>query len=536
MDTIFRPVVTDPKSRDSRQIYDFSEYQKSVILKVAPAVAGDPKMALELEYAKEYYRCVNLLQGHSLEVVPLTYIRLLTQILGSVSVPFKGEPLKGLQIMGPLEMRALDFRNLVIMSANEGLFPRRSVSSSFIPPELRKGFGLPTYEYQDAVWAYYFYRVISRAENVWLLVDSRTEGLKSGEESRYIKQLEYHFGVPVKRYVVSTGEMSAVDIPEVTKTQEDIDKIWQTVLSATAIQNYLACPAKFYYATVKGLQMEEEVSESLDYGMFGTVFHDVMRAIYTAEDAMAPDFEFDHAGMNEGMLSGKIRHISQDYIKSWLEREDKIRDKVKALIIRQLKAVEVSGRNLVVADVIVRYVIKTLQRDLELLQSSGQGSFEILGREMPVFGEFHGQRLKGFIDRIDSFHSGQARIVDYKTGKVLADDEDIHDANAEDIADKIFAQDVAERPKIALQFYIYDLLLSKYDLVRGRQICNSVYSTAKLFKEAPMTVPMNDKFYGAMSERLKVLLDEMRDPEVPFRRTTDVNVCAYCDFKNICGR
>jgi hypothetical protein len=181
-------------------------------------------------------------------------------------------------------------------------------------------------------------------------------------------------------------------------------------------------------------------------------------------------------------------------------------------------------------------VIKTLQRDLELLQSSGQGSFEILGREMPVFGEFHGQRLKGFIDRIDSFHSGQARIVDYKTGKVLADDEDIHDANAEDIADKIFAQDVAERPKIALQFYIYDLLLSKYDLVRGRQICNSVYSTAKLFKEAPMTVPMNDKFYGAMSERLKVLLDEMRDPEVPFRRTTDVNVCAYCDFKNICGR
>ena len=536
MDIVFRPVILDVKSRDKEQIYAFAEYQKTVIRTIAPAVADDPKMALELEYAKEYYRCVNLLQGHSLEVLPLTYIRLLAQILGSVSVPFRGEPLKGLQIMGPLEMRALDFRNLVIMSANEGLFPRRSVSSSFIPPELRKGFGLPTYEYQDAVWAYYFYRVISRAENVWMLVDSRTEGLKSGEESRYIKQLEYHFGVPVKRFVVSTGDMCTVDVPEVAKTQEDIEKIGQTVLSATAIQNYLSCPAKFYYATVKGLQVEEEVSESLDYGMFGTVFHDVMRAIYTAEEAMSPDFEFDHGGKNESMLEGKLNHISQTYIQSWIARENKIREKVKALIISQLKSVDVSGRNLVVADVIVKYVIKTLQRDLELLQNGGLESFEILGREMPVYGEFYGQRLKGFIDRIDSFQSGQARIVDYKTGKVLADDEDIHDGNAEDIAEKIFAQDVAERPKIALQFYIYDLLLGEYDLARGRQICNSVYSTAKLFKEAPMTVPMNSKFYDAVSERLKALLDEMRNPEVPFRRTADENVCIYCDFKNICGR
>ena len=536
MDIVFRPVILDVKSRDKEQIYAFAEYQKTVIRTIAPAVADDPKMALELEYAKEYYRCVNLLQGHSLEVLPLTYIRLLAQILGSVSVPFRGEPLKGLQIMGPLEMRALDFRNLVIMSANEGLFPRRSVSSSFIPPELRKGFGLPTYEYQDAVWAYYFYRVISRAENVWMLVDSRTEGLKSGEESRYIKQLEYHFGVPVKRFVVSTGDMCTVDVPEVAKTQEDIEKIGQTVLSATAIQNYLSCPAKFYYATVKGLQVEEEVSESLDYGMFGTVFHDVMRAIYTAEEAMSPDFEFDHGGKNESMLEGKLNHISQTYIQSWIARENKIREKVKALIISQLKSVDVSGRNLVVADVIVKYVIKTLQRDLELLQNGGLESFEILGREMPVYGEFYGQRLKGFIDRIDSFQSGQARIVDYKTGKVLADDEDIHDGNAEDIAEKIFAQDVAERPKIALQFYIYDLLLGEYDLARGRQICNSVYSTAKLFKEAPMTVPMNSKFYDAVSEKLKALLDEMRNPEVPFRRTADENVCIYCDFKNICGR
>ena len=101
-------------------------------------------------------------------------------------MPFEGEPLNGLQVMGPLETRALDFRNVIILSCNEGMFPRKSVSSSFIPAELRKGFELPTYEYQDAVWAYYFYRLIQRAENVWMVYDSRHSGIRGGEESRYI--------------------------------------------------------------------------------------------------------------------------------------------------------------------------------------------------------------------------------------------------------------------------------------------------------------------------------------------------------------
>lgn len=536
LETVFQPVVRDPKLRDKAQIHALAEYQKEVIKTIAPAVADDPKMALELEYGREYYRSVNVLQTHGLEVLPMTYIRLLSQLLGPVSVPFRGEPLKGLQIMGPLELRALDFRNLIIMSANEGVFPRRSVSSSFIPPELRKGFGLPTYEYQDAVWAYYFYRAISRAENVWLIVDSRTEGLHSGEESRYIKQLEYHFGIPLRRFVVRSGYMAAARIPEIAKTEEDIRKISETALSATALQNYLSCPAKFYYGTVKELQAEDEVAESLDYGMFGTVFHDVMRAIYTSPTAMSPEFEFDREGINERGLSDRVDRISRSYIESWLKKEEEIKTKVKSLVMMQMKSVEVSGRNLVVTDVIVRYVLKTLQRDLELLESCGKDSFEILGREMPVYGQFHGQKIKGFIDRIDSLVPGQVRIVDYKTGKVLQDDEDIHDGNAEAIAEKIFAPDVEDRPKIALQFYVYDLLMRDHDSVRGASICNCVYSTSKLFKEAPRTVPLNETFFNSVSDRLVLLLDEMRDPDVPFRRTDDEKVCTYCDFKTICGR
>jgi hypothetical protein len=512
LDAVFRPVIADQKLQSASQIKDFAEYQKQVLTAVISSVTEDVGMNLELEYAKEYYKCVNVLKGIDLEVLPVTYVRLLNQLLSAVSVPFRGEPLKGLQIMGPLETRALDFRNLVILSANEGVFPRRNVSSSFVPPELRKGFGLPTYEYQDAVWAYYFYRMISRAEKVWMFTDTRTEGLKSGEESRYIKQLEYHFNIPLNRYVVRFDKMKTAKVEDIVKTLDDVRKIKETVLSATTVQNYLACPAKFYYGTVKELKAEEEVAESLDYGMFGTVYHETMRSLYASDRMTAKD------------------------IQSWLGREDEIKSKIKELIIDELNLMEVSGRNLVVTDVILKYVMKTLQRDLELLEKEGVDFFEILGREVKVSGEFKGQKFKGFIDRLDSFHPGQVRVVDYKTGKVLDDDEKINDDNALAIAEDIFAEDVKDRPKIALQFFIYDMLVQNHPLARGKQLFNCVYSTARLFKEPPLNVPRNEMFFNAVSERLENTLKEMYSLEVPFRRTNDEKVCEYCDFKMICGR
>lgn len=524
LDTVFRPVLTDPESNDATQISEFADYQKAVMTAVAPAATDDTGLALELEYAKEYFRCVNVLQQIGLQVRPVTYARLLGQLLASVAVPFKGEPLKGLQIMGPLETRALDFRNIIILSANEGVFPRRNVSSSFIPPELRKGFGLPTYEYQDAVWAYYFYRMISRAENVWMFTDTRTEGLKSGEESRYIKQLEYHFGLPLTRYVVRFDDMRTAQVEDIYKTPEDVEKIRSTVLSATTLQNYLACPAKFYYGTVRELKTEEEVAESLDYGMFGTVYHETMRSLYTPEDEMAEDFLFDR------------KVVTRDYILSWLGREDEIRNKIKSLIINELNLVDVTGRNLVVTDVILKYVMKTLQRDMELLDLENVDSFEVLGREVRVQGEFCGQKFKGFIDRLDSFHPGQVRVVDYKTGKVLDDDENITDGNAEEIAEHIFTPDVKDRPKIALQFFIYDLLVQDHPLAKGKDIYNCVYSTSRLFKDPPKSVPRNETFFKAVSGRLEETLKEMYSVEIPFRRTSDEKVCEYCDFKMICGR
>ena len=517
MDLLFRPAVTDPQAASKEQISAFADYQKALIKGLAPALAEDSSMAVELEFAKAVHDAIGQLQAAGLEILPMTYVRLLDQLLGPVSVPFNGEPLKGLQIMGPLETRALDFNQVMILSCNEGMFPRRSVSSSFIPPELRKGFGLPTYEFQDAVWAYYFYRLIQRAEKVTLVYDSRTDGLKNGEESRYIKQLEYHFGVPVKRSFVKANASGDFSPKEIAKTEEDVKAIRRTNLSASALKNYLDCPAKFYYATVKKLRKQNEVSEDLDAGMLGDVYHGTMQRLYSAE----------MAGGNK---------VTVDYLAGLLRRRSAVKEMVRGLILDQLHSLEVTGRDLVVEDVIVEYVLKTLKRDRELLVSSGCDGFEILGLERKFLTDIDGFHFVGYVDRMDSLRPGEIRIVDYKTGKVEDKDVNITDDNAEGIVEALFGPDNEGRPKIALQLYLYDVFCRECGEYRGQRMVNVIYPPANLFTEPVKEVPVSETFMRLAGERLRGLLWEIASMEVPFRRTAEEKTCSYCDFRMICGR
>ena len=493
LDIFFRPVIRDTKLPSAAQNHELEKYFSDIVGLVGRTLSSKSDMLLELDFAKRCHTQLNILQDTDLDVLPATHLRILQRLLQGISVPFRGEPLKGLQVMGPLETRALDFKYLAIMSAGEGLFPRRNVSSSFIPPELRKGFGLPTYEYQDAVWAYYFYRMIQRPEHVWLIYDSRTEGLKAGEESRYIKQLEYHYGVKMERLSAVASLQPLENRDSVEKQADDIEKVRAAVLSASDFKAYLDCPVRFYYKVVKGLKTEDEIAESLDARTLGNVFHHVMEELYKS----API-------------------ITAQMLDAWLKDVKGLRSLVRRKTMEEMHSIEVTGRNLVLEEVILDYVLSTLKHDAGLLASTdGTKGFTILGIEKEMYGKFQGFRIKGYIDRLDSYRDGEVRVVDYKTGKV---------------------EDASGGPKIALQMYIYDLLCHQNPAFEGKRLVNTIYSMSHLYTGALPEMPEDEAASGQIRLQIESVLTEITDQQLPWERTADRKLCTWCDFKDICGR
>ena len=513
-DSIFQPVVKAPGEADARTVRALEDYQQALLGQLGVLLKDVPDMALEQDFVREYYLAVGRLRDCGLAVLPATYFRLLSKLLSAAAVPFRGEPLKGLQVMGPLETRVLDFDKLILLSCNEGMFPRRNVAASFIPAELRRGFNLPTYEYQDAVWAYYFYRMIQRAGEVWLLYDSRTEGVKSGEESRYIKQLELDFKAPVRRHVIHAG-LRTPSTEEIPKTEEDLRILGEKKLSASLLKDYLRCPVSFYYKAVCGLKETEEINESLESNQLGNVLHGTMEKLYTVPG---------------GILTRK-------YLKQLLEG-GLIRDEVRQRIMRELNTFEIAGRNIIFEEMVIRFVRKIIERDIELLDGSGRDYLEILGLELTLETDICGHHFKGKLDRVDSVRPDQVRVVDYKTGLVKDADFQINEGNAGKVADAVFhAASGRERPEIALQLFIYDRLIAGEPLLRGRPVANSIYQPARLHTHPVETVELNDTFLSLMETELQIMLDEMFNPEIPFRRCkSSRGTCEYCPFKTLCGK
>ena len=536
-ETVFRAVVKDTSVSDPSQISAFEEYLLEVLSFLAPRLSEN--LATEKEYSRRYWGCVMRLRENTLPLKPSTFAALLERILSLESVAFEGEPLKGLQIMGPLETRALDFSNLIILSCNEGIFPGKGSAPSFIPPNLRVGFSLPTYEYEDAVWAYNFYRMIQRPSRVWLIYDTRTDTMLTGEESRFIKQLSYHFNVKLNRYVASEGLITNPSGDSVPKPADIAERMKQIELSATAVENYLYCQAKFFYSSIEKLREEDEVSETLDAAMLGQVYHGTMQALYLGGIATAPDFTMDRKNILRHLDDGTLvplQVITKDYIDSWLGRKEDIRKKVRSLIEEQLHIPEVSGRDLVVEDIIFKYVIQTLKVDKEELTRRGLDSFRILGLERPGKWEFMGQKFKGYIDRIDSF-GDEVRVIDYKTGKVTDSDCGVTDQTADAVVKDLFGTDNSKRPKISFQLFLYDMFMENMNLATPGNLYNCIYGTGRMFSEHPMTVKVSERFVSIIKEeKLPAILQEMSDPSVPYKRTAKDEDCRYCDFKIICGR
>lgn len=490
---------------------------------------------VEREFLSHFHQAVSLLENAGLnldELLPRTWYRLFMQCIGLVKIPFEGEPLKGLQIMGPLETRALDFDNVIILSVNEGTFPSRTVSSSFIPFILRKGFGLPTYERQDAIWAYYFYRLISRAQRIYLLYDSRSEGIQSGEESRFIKQLKHLYKVNLTEKV-ATYEMGsdAVVNPlmHVEKTEAVLQKLSDRfigegakgVFSASSLNSYLDCPLRFYYTHVEGIKEMEDVTEDVDASLFGNIFHRIMERLYKP-------------------FSLQKRILSEDDLS-----EDRLfgpgLKKLEALTARvfdEHDIHEIAGENLIRKDIIIRMVREVVKTDRNLARRE---PFQILGTEEEVpypltLPDGRTVTLFGKIDRRDRV-GDRERIVDYKSGRVEGDLLKPKKGQTEqEMVDGFFdTSKGSSRPSIALQLYFYALLKP------AAQPC--IYSLTSIFKEEPRSYPVEQTKLDYFKDKVTQVIEEILSPGHRFEPRPEreeasafQSVCKYCNFKRLCNK
>lgn len=508
-----------------------SSLEKSFFLSIKEDKQGSTRSSdLEREFIIEYYKTINKMEDSlkkvKAEMTVDTYFRLLKKLIAGISVPFSGEPLSGLQIMGVLETRALDFENIIIMSMNEGIFPMKRATNSFIPYNLRKGFGLPTYEHQDSIFAYHFYRLINRASKIYLLYDTRTEGLQGGEVSRYFYQLKHLYSdvfdirERLAVYEVSSSENVSITVP---KNEQVIDKLSaflknERSLSASAINTYLDCPLQFYFSVVEKMEEQDDIAETIEASTFGSIFHSVMEWLYRPFEGKMITADLLHKiARNDKLLTETIeRSFAENYFKTE-------------------KARKLTGQNFLTGEVIKRYAKKMLSTDAKItpfiyIESEKRITYQYTLPSGKIIS------LKGFIDRIDMVN-GHTRIVDYKTGRGILQFKGMQD---------LFDLELKDRPKAIMQVFMYAHL---YQMDHPEKIIEpGIYYLRNLFDSnfAPeveyrsSTGKMKVKDFGEFRTEFKQYFDkcleEIFDIDTHFTQTPNGKACEWCTFTNICKK
>jgi len=436
-----------------------------------------------------------------------------------------------LQVMGVLETRGLDFENLIITSFNEGVFPQKSSTNSFIPYNLRQGFELPTTEHQDAITAYNFYRLIHRASRIYFLYDSRTEGMQTGEVSRFMHQLHYHYGVKVQKKTISfdIGFENSQAI-QIEKTPSVMKKLLRFTsqeenspsLSASSINTFIDCPLQFYLTKVEDVELAEEVLETVEANMFGTLFHAVMENLYKPyKGQLMQESDFDRLISNSLQID---KEITLAFAINYFKKKNNA-------------IVPLEGNNLLIASVLRKYILQVLKIDKKHAPFKYISSEERCSIQYPIQSGNMNVNLKGFIDRIDE-KEGSIRILDYKTGSGKLDFKNL---------DEVFEHNKENRPKFVLQTFLYGIFYKEQ--AQGKTITPGIYYMRDVFKDdfdtelhAKPERSMNDtvtdfgKYETEFKAHLTNSLNEIFNPVVPFVQTENTKICQYCPYIGVCNR
>lgn len=476
-----------------------------------------------------------LIEEDELTVQSETFRRLLVKVLSATNIPFHGEPAIGMQVMGVLETRNLDFRHLVLLSVNEGQLPKSGGDSSFIPYNLRKAFGMTTIEHKIAVYAYYFYRLLQRAERITLMYNTSSDGLNRGEWSRFMLQFLIEWPHPITRQFLEAGQSPQGTSPITVEKTPDVMRRMQSLFdvranpkakfSPSALNYYLDCPLKFYYRYVAGLSVPDEVSAEIDSATFGSIFHYAAEHIY-----------------KDLTTHGKV--INKEALETLLRNEVKLQDYVDTAFkklffnVPQNEKPEYNGVQLINSAVIARYLKQLLQNDLRY------APFTFIASEMEVDEPIDIQtpkgviksRIGGIIDRMDS-KDGTLRIVDYKTGG---------DADTPPHVESLFIPD-KKRSNYVFQTFLYAAIMCRKQptmkiapaLLYIHRAATETYSPVIQMGESRKpkeAVEDFSKYEKEYRERLQGLLEEIFNPEKSFTQTEIIEKCTYCDFKALCKR
>ena len=481
-------------------------------------------------------RLKEIIQEQQLNVDIKTFARLFRQVIQFTRIPFTGEPLEGLQVMGVLETRNLDFDHIFIISLNEGNFPSSPGSHSFIPFNLRKGFGLTTFEQQDAIYAYYFYRLLQKSKTVNLFYTTIQKEGNESEMSRFIYQLIYESGFKInKTYINNPVRQKLTNAIVIEKDEVVMGQLNQYLadhnsfkrFTPSAVNTYLDCQLKFYFRYVAQLYESDEIQEEVDAMVFGNILHHSL----------------------EHLFSGFLQKYKRDKIDKedieWLKNNI---DSSLQFAFRQHYGITkneytITGRNIIVYQILKKYIEKILEKDRDY------APFRIVGLETKSEDGYNydlpvqlkdGEKkigLKGVIDRID-LKDGVVRIIDYKSGK---DDKRFAGVPS------LFDRENKYRNKAAFQTLYYSLLIKERI---SKPICPGIFNSRELFSpdfsiHLQIKDEVTNKFIpvydirGYLNEYeryLKDIFKEIYDLNTSFKQTEDTQKCTICPYRGICHR
>jgi len=457
------------------------------------------------------------------------YTRLLDRIMRKIVMPFSGEPLQGVQVMGILETRSLDFKNIIFLSVNEGKIPKSPAGNSYIPYNLREAFDLPTIKHSDSIYAYYLYRLLQRAEKVKFIYNSSTEGTRSGEMSRFLLQLKYderyntsfldtRFNIlppaKVKDSIIRTGEVNEA-FESIFLSDDDAK-----YLSPSGINTWINCNMKFYYRYIAGIKEAEDMLEEVDPLAFGNILHHVMKEIYEPYEGSVID-------------SNELKRMQgrNDHIKKMAEQG------FRKVFMKNSRG-SIKGKNLIIISIIERMAAQIIKADINYapleiisLEKKYEGSVSCI-----VNGIMREAAIGGTIDRVDR-SGGIFRVLDYKSG---ADDVQIKDLES------LFDYDAKDRNSAAFQTLLYCELFMQNTGESGlrpalypvRKIFNDDFSDTFFIKNGAAKGDVlsyglvRDEFITGLQKVLSDIFDHNRNIEM----TRDKQKCRYCLYNSLCNR